>query len=117
MIKRRHQRIAMQNLVANVSDGADSFSGTVSDISRNGLLLTDIAPGLGNQRGEMSILFSVKGRDIKMFVVPKWVSGINSGQKMGLAILEPPLEWTIYVISCEPAGEDIWAATTHLPGF
>lgn len=115
MIKRRYLRIAAQNLVARLSDGVDSFSGVVSDVSRNGLLLTDLPAGLGNRRDEMSILVSAIGRDFKMSVVPKWVSGNSSGQKMGLAILEPPLGWTVYVMNREPASEDIWAATTHLP--
>ena len=42
MSKRRHQRVEVQNLVAKLSDGVDSFSGTVSDICRLGMLLNDI---------------------------------------------------------------------------
>jgi hypothetical protein len=36
---------------------------------------------------------------------------------MGLAILDPPLDWTLFAMICEPKDEDIWGATTHLPGF
>ncbi len=42
MNKRRHQRVEVQNLVANLSDGVECFSGTVSNISRLGMLLNDI---------------------------------------------------------------------------
>jgi hypothetical protein len=38
-------------------------------------------------------------------------------KKMGLAILDPPLDWTLFAMICEPKDEDIWGATTHLPGF
>lgn len=42
MNKRRHQRIEVQNVVANLSDEVDFFSGTVNDVSRAGMLLADI---------------------------------------------------------------------------
>jgi hypothetical protein len=117
MIKRRHQRIQMQNLIANLSDGVTSFPGTVSNISRLGMLLDDIPQKLRKSQGiKLSITVSAQGKDFKMQVEPKWVSG-NEFPKMGLAIIDPPLDWTLFAMDCEPKDEDIWAATTHLPGF
>ena len=115
MNKRRHQRIEVQNVVANLSDGVDSFSGTVRDVSRDGMLLTDIPNELNSQGKKFSIIVSAKGKDYIMLVVPKWISGKNSEKKMGLAILDDPFDWTVFVMNCEPADEDMWAATTHLP--
>ena len=117
MDKRRHQRIEVQNLVANLSDGVNSYSGTVSDVSRVGLLVTDIPQELNNQGEKLSIIISAKGKDFKMAVVPKWVSGSRSKNKMGLAILDAPLDWTGFIMSYEQTDEDIWAATTHLPDY
>jgi len=117
MIKRRHQRIQMQNLIANLSDGIDSFSGTINNISRQGMLLDDIPQKVKKSQGiKLSIIVSAKGKDFKMQVEPKWFSG-NKSQKMGLAIIDPPLDWTVLAMDCEPKDENIWAATTHLPGF
>ncbi len=113
MSKRRHQRVEVQNLVANLSDGVNSFSGTVSNISRLGMLLKDIPQGLKNQGKKLSIIVSAKGKKFKMQVEPKWVSGNTSEQKMGVTILDPPVNWTLFAMICEPKAEDIWTATTH----
>jgi hypothetical protein len=117
MKKRRHQRIELPNLIANLSDGVDFFSGTVSDVSRTGMSLVNIPPKLNNLGEELSVVVSAKGKNFKMPVMPKWVSGNDSERKMGLAILAPPLDWTVFVMDFEPKFEDIWAETTHLPGF
>ncbi len=125
MDKRRHQRIEVQNLIANLSNGVDSYSGTVSDVSRVGLLVTDIPQELNNQGEKLSIIISTKGKDFKMAVVPKWVSGNKSKNKMGLAILNAPSDWTGFIMNHEQTYEDIWAAateniwaaTTHLPDY
>jgi hypothetical protein len=115
MDKRRYQRIDVQNVVANLSNGVNSFSGTVNDVSRDGMLLADIPKELHDWRGEFSIIVSAGDIDCKMLVVPKWISENYSENRMGLAILDAPLDWTVFVMNYEPRGEDIWAATTHLP--
>jgi len=116
MIKRRHQRIQTQNLIAKLSNGVDSFSGTVSNISRLGMLLDDIPQRLKSQGIKFSIIVSVKGKDFKMQVEPKWISG-NKSPQMGVAIIDPPLDWTVFAMDCEPKDEDIWGEIAHLPGF
>ncbi len=117
MRKRRHQRVKVQNLIANLSDGVELFSATVSNISRLGILLNDIPQRLKSQGEKLSIIVSAKGRNFKMQVEQKWVSGNKSERKMGVAILDPPLGWTVFAMIYEPKDEDIWAGTTHLPGF
>jgi len=115
MNKRHHQRIEVHNVVANLSNGVDSFSGTVNDVSRAGMSLADAPEELYDCGKELSIIVSAKGKDYKMLVVPKWLSKNCSETRMGLEILDVPLGWTIFVLNYEPIGEDIWAATTHLP--
>jgi len=115
MNKRRHQRIEVQNVFAHLSNGVESFSGTVNDVSSAGILLADIPRELHDWGKKLSIIVSAKGKDYKMLVVPKWISKNYSEKRMGLLILDAPLDWTLFVMNCEPADEDIWAATTHLP--
>lgn len=115
MNKRRYQRIEVPNLVAHLSDGVDFFSGTVIDVSRVGMLLTNIPQELNNQGKKLSVIVSAKGQDFKMLVEPKWMSANSTERKMGMVILDAPLEWTMFIMNCEPSEEDIWAATTHLP--
>ncbi len=115
MNKRRQQRIEVQNVVANLSDGVDFFSGTVNDVSCAGMSLADIPKELHDWEKELSIIVSAKGKDYKMLVVPKWISKNYSETRMGLIILDAPLDWTFFVLNYEPTDEDTWAATTHLP--
>ena len=115
MNKRRHQRIEVQNVVANLSDKVDFFSGIVSDVSRAGMSLADVPKELHSWEKELSIIVSAKGKDYKMLVVPKWFSNNFSETRMGLEILDAPLGWTIFVLNYEPTDEEIWATIAHLP--
>lgn len=115
MDKRRHHRVEVQNVIAKLSDGADFFSGTVSDVSRVGMLLTDFPEELYKRGKKLSIIVAARGRDYKMEVVPKWINGNFSEKQMGVAILDAPLDWALFVLNCEPTDADMWAATTHLP--
>ena len=115
MNKRRQQRVEVKNLVAKISDGVESFSGTVSNISRFGMLLNDIPQRFKSQGKRMSIIVSSKAKDFKMQVELKWINGNNSHKNIGLAILDPPLGWTLFVMLFEPAEEVIWPAGTHTP--
>lgn len=114
MNRRRHHRIEVQNVVANLSNGVDFFLGTVNDVSRVGMLLADIPKELHGP-GELSIIVSAKEKDYKMLVEPRWISENSSDKRMGLVIVDVPLDWTVFVMNCEPTEEDIWAETTHLP--
>ena len=113
MSKRRVQRVEVQNIIANLSDGVNSCSGTVSNISRFGMLMDDIPQSFKSQENKLSIIVIAKGKNFKMQVEPKWVSSDRSGKKMGLAILAPPLDWSLYAMIYEPADKDIFAAATH----
>lgn len=114
MNRRLHQRTEVQNVIANLSNGAIDFSGTVNDISRIGLLLGNIPNELDDCKDELSITVSTGSVDYKLLVVPKWVNGNGTERRMGLEILNAPLEWVLFVMDYEPAEENVWAATTNL---
>lgn len=80
------------------------------------MAVDDIPHSLDSEEKKLSIIVAAEDKDIKMQVEAKWVSR-NKPHKMGLAIIDPPLAWTVFAMDCEPKGENIWAATTHLPGF
>jgi len=113
MNKRRHQRVEVKKLVAKLSDGVNSFSGTVSNISRLGILFDDFHQGPDTTEHKFLITISAKSKDFKLQVEPKWVGRIKSANKMGLAIINPPFDWTVFAMICEPAAEDIWAASAY----
>jgi hypothetical protein len=107
MNKRRYQRVEVKKLVANLSDGVNSFSGTVSNISRLGVLFNDFRQRPNTLKNRLLITISAKSKDFKLQVEPKWVSRKKSENKMGLAIINPPFDWTVFAMIYEPADEDI----------
>lgn len=86
--------------------------GTVSNISRNGLLLNDIPQTFKSRSKKLTILVSAKGKTLTMQIEPKWLQGHEAIRKMGAVILDPPLDWTLFVLIREPGDEDIWAASS-----
>jgi len=115
MKKRRYERIEVPNLVANLSDGVEHYSGDVIDVSRVGMLLTNIPQEFNNNGETMTIIVSADGKDFKMLVQPRWENVDDSERKIGLVILDAPLDWTVFVMNREPEEEDFWAATTNMP--
>ena len=115
MNMRLNTRIQVQNVVANLSNEVESFSGTVNDISRVGMLLTDIPEELHDCSEQFSIIVSARNIEYKMVVVPKWINENSSEKRMGLEILDAPLDWILFVMNYHPTDENIWAATTNLP--
>jgi hypothetical protein len=108
MNRRRHQRIEVPDLVADVSDGIASFSGNVSDVSRYGMLLDDI-PGKFNEKTKrLSIVLSVNGIYFKkMRGIPRWASRNNLRKRMGIHIPKASPSWTVFVKNLEPRETDL----------
>lgn len=102
MKNRRHQRIELPNLVADVSDGISCFSGTVIDISRVGIRLAGLPERLNDQAKMLSTSVSVNSKDFKLLVIPKWVSENNSKKQMGFQIIESSRAWTDLIRRYEP---------------
>ncbi len=117
MSKQSQQSVEGQNLVACLSDGVNSFSVTVSNVSRLGMVLNDIPQRLKNQVKKLSLIVFTKSRNFKLKVEPKWFSGDNSEIQMGVTILDPPIDWTVFAMICEPSDKDIFAMTAHSPVF
>ncbi len=113
MDKRRHLRIEVPNLIADVSDGTGFFTGTVGDISRFGVLLDDIPKKFNDQSATLSIVISGNSKSFKIQGKSKWVNEGNLRKKMGIQILDSPSSWTAFVKRFEPKDDDIWATVTH----
>ena len=58
MDRRRHDRIQLNHLLADISDGRGFFSGTVADLSRTGIQLSDVPKRLDKQTKDIWITLS-----------------------------------------------------------
>ena len=90
------------DLQADISDGNDFFTGTVKNISRFGLAMTDIPDAL-NQDAEMySVILDGPGIHFKLLVRPMWEYTDDGGKTIGAMIENSPWTWTDYVMGKEP---------------
>lgn len=115
MNKRKHHRIVVPNLQAEVASGAEVFSGTINDVSRDGILLNNIPQKLNKPNEILSIIVISSGQKFKMLAMPRWISGSNLKNEMGVEIIDAPLGWVEFVKTREPKGNHPWTAITSLP--
>ena len=117
MNKRRHERMKVINLTADLSDGFGFFSGTVCDISRCGMLLDDVPKKLNHQLKKLTVVVSTNKKTFKMLAIPKWGRENNHRKLIGIEIISAPSVWTDFVRKYEPkdVDDDVWTAVavTH----
>lgn len=115
MEKRTHQRVPMNNLAVDASDGVGFFHGTILDISRFGLAVSDFPKKLDEKTKKMTVVISGRGKNFKMSVRPRWSKVSGAKKSIGTEILNPPWGWTEFVMDVEPKQEDDpWETTLHL---
>jgi hypothetical protein len=109
MEKRKHPRIAMDNISVDVTDGVGAFRGLVSDISRFGVCLTDLPKKLNGRVNKMIVVVSAKSQHFKMSIKPRWYTDGGVTKSVGAEILNAPWGWTEFVMDFEPViQKDVW---------
>ena len=108
MEKRRHQRIEVDNFDADISDGLGFFGGTISDISRFGMKVDNVAKRLNDNAKQLSIVISGMGKNFKVKAKPRWTVHQPASKSVGIEIIHAPFGWTEFVMGLEPAKDDVW---------
>jgi hypothetical protein len=109
MERRKHLRIAMEDLLVDVADGSGFFRGMVSDLSRCGICMSDLPKRLNADADKMTIVVSGKGGNFKMNVRPRWYCHGNARKSVGAEIENIPVGWAEFVMNFEPVlNEDVW---------
>ena len=90
MEKRKHPRIVVAGMSIDVSDGIGCWSGTVNDVSRNGLCVSDLGTVLGKKAGTYTVVASKGGAHFKFRARPRWEVVRAQNKTMGLEIAETP---------------------------
>jgi PilZ domain len=109
MEKRRHPRMIIENFIVDISDGVGFFQGTVSDISRFGLCMTELPKRLNGGAKKMTVVISGKGANFKMNIRPRWYTQGGGTKSVGAEIINAPWGWTEFAMKFEPPlPKDIW---------
>ncbi len=107
MEKRKHPRIVVTDMSIDVSDGIGCWTGTVSDVSRNGLRVSELSSVLGKKIGTYTVVASKGGTHFKFRVKPRWEVVRAQNKTMGLEIAETPGKWAEYVQTLVQALESV----------
>lgn len=108
MDKRKHPRIPIRGLRADISDGKGFYTGTVMDISRVGMSLTHIPKHLDADADILSVIVDGQGSHFKLLVKQKWESPGGNTKIIGTQIENSPWDWTEFIAQLEPEQDDIW---------
>lgn len=103
MEQRKHPRIIIDNVEADISDGKGFFSGTVLDISRFGISITDIPKRLDNSADIYSVILDGPGIHFKLLVRPIWEKENGTSKTIGAQIENSPWTWAEFVLNQENA--------------
>ncbi len=102
---RRHPRIAIRNLSVDIHDGNEFFQGTVSDISRHGMCMTELPERFDADTEVMTVVIAGKEDYFRMFVRPKWCRQQEENKTVGTEIINISWSWKEFVMKREPLPE------------
>jgi hypothetical protein len=108
MNKRRHPRIAIKGMAADISDGKGFFSGTVHDISRFGLAIEALPAKINSFVHHLTVIVDGQGGHFKLRLSPKWENVSGRQKLIGGRIDNCSIAWTDFVMHFEPQDDDVW---------
>lgn len=108
MNRRRHPRMGITGMVADISDGRGFFTGTVHDISRFGLALDDLPEKIDSRARRLTVIVDGQGGHFKLKIKPRWETAAGRRKFIGGQIEQSSIAWTDFVMDFEPNNDDIW---------
>ena len=101
MQQRDYPRLEIPQIQADVSDGKGFFTGSVKNLSRFGLAITDIPVDLDNASDIYSVILDGPGTHFKLLVRPVWETNDGVSKTIGTKIENSPWTWTEFVMRQE----------------
>lgn len=95
----------------HISDRAGFCTGTIKDVSRFGICITDLPRKLHAQHGLFDAIVSGNGKNFKLRLEEKWKAKDGLTTVVGAGINDVPWNWTEMVMHQESAAPAM--VTTH----
>lgn len=97
---RKHERVAVEGIRADISDGRYSYTGLITNISTLGLCLKDVPEKLSASKSLLSIVVRGKSEEYRIVARPRWEQAqTNRGKTIGAEIASSPHSWGDFVLS------------------
>ena len=99
---RKHHRINLSGIDVVFSDRRGFGTGTIKDVSRFGIGISDIPRRLNMENDLMTLVISFKGKQFKLQAIPKWEKKSGPSLTTGVEVENTPWEWTEMIMCLEP---------------
>jgi len=84
-------------MVADISDGTLVYDGTVSNVSRKGLMLLDVPKRFDFYSSKCIAVVNGAGKNFKLLMKPRWSKVQGERKDIGFQIISPSLGWIRFV--------------------
>lgn len=108
MEQRQHPRLNVVGMEVDISDRIGFSTGTLKDISRFGVCITDIPRKLHTKNSFFTVVISNKGKRFKLQLKPQWEKKAGLTIVTGSIIDNAPWDWTEMIMKMEPQNDDVW---------
>lgn len=111
MERRKSNRIEIDDLIADVSDGTGFCTGLANYISKSGLCLMNMNKKIGLENERLTVVVTAKDKVIKMSAIARWDAEMDNGfgRKIGVEIENAPWAWTEFILDHDDQQEkDVW---------
>lgn len=110
---RKYPRVDVDSLMADISDGKGFFIGTIDNISRFGLSVSDLPSQLDGDAEILTAIVNGQGENFKMFLKPRWEVVDGERKSVGLEIESCSWGWTDFVMNLETEANEVSVQTIH----
>ncbi len=98
------------DMATSISDGRLVFDGTVTNVARKGLMMSDIPEKFDFYSPKWIAVVSNTGKNFRLLVKPRWSKANGKGKSIGFQIISPPL--TLIKFINELDGREVSTSTT-----
>ena len=93
MEQRQHIRSNVNGMTVYISDQAGLCNGTIKDMSRFGICITDISRKLQTNNGSFNAVIKGRGQNFKLQLKEKWKEENGQTNMVGAGIDDAPWDW------------------------
>jgi hypothetical protein len=107
MEHRKHPRLNAPGIEVCIADRVGFSTGTIRDISRFGVCITDLPRQLQPANNSIIVVISTKEKQFRMHLKPQWEKQEGLTMATGTVIADVPWDWAKMIMQMEHQNDDI----------
>ena len=114
MEHRKYPRLNATGMEVSIADRVGFSTGTIKDISRFGVCITDLPRQLQPANNNITVVISAKDKQFKLNLMPQWVKQAGLTMATGAIIDEVPKDWAEMVMQLERQNNSVRASQSFV---